>query len=81
MYCTEQRLREDERGGRGGGGEVAGGGGWVCLDGLTPTTQKDWEAEICCFHQPFPPYKPAPTLLVTGLSGKSEVPKSVITNM
>lgn len=54
-----------------GWGRVSGAGwvkvGWgepgVRLDGLTPSTQKDWGAEICCFHQPFPPFLLTPALL------------------
>ena len=36
---------------------------WVCLDGLTPWTQKDYGAEICCFHQTFPLHLLTPALL------------------
>lgn len=56
-------------------------GGWVRSDGLTPWTQKDWEAEICCFHQAFPPFLLTPPFWLLVLSSKSEVPKAAVVNM
>lgn len=78
VYCTvqKQRLREDER-----WRVVVVVGGLGMLGWINTVDTKGLGGRDLLFSSTLPSISLNPALLVPGLSGKSEVPKSAIINM